>query len=92
MSQSDPPPARRVFPVATVVLGLWAIGVASFVVPGSDLMWVVALGDHVRTYGAVPIGIPFATAPQEGWHNPIVLAQVLLSAVHAAGGPALAAL
>jgi hypothetical protein len=92
MSQSDPPPAGRVFPLATVALGLWAVGVASFVILGSDLMWVVALGDQVRADHAVPVGIPFATAPQDPWHNPIVVAQLLLSAVHAAGGPALAAL
>jgi hypothetical protein len=65
---------------------------AGLTILGSDLMWVVAMGDVIRDTGAVPHGIPFASAPQADWHNPIAVAQVLLSLVHAAGPIGLAAL
>lgn len=83
-------PRRGVLP--EVAVALWAVLVAAFVTLGSDLLWVVTLGDLVRDTGSVPDGIPFASAPQGGWHNPIVVAEVLLSLVHAMGPLALAAL
>jgi len=92
MSQSDSSSTPRVVPIATFVVGLWAVAVAALVSLGSDLMWVVALGDTIRDTGAVPDGIPFASAPQDGWHNPIVVSELLLSLVHSSGGAGLAAL
>ncbi|MBM6400933.1 hypothetical protein [Phycicoccus sonneratiae] len=89
---SRTPAPARALPLATVAVGAWVVGLAVFVVLGSDLLWVVALGDAVRATGAVPDGVPFVTAPQAGWHNPIVLAQVLLSVVDGLGTSALAAL
>ncbi len=92
MSRTPAPARPRAFPVATVVVGAWVLGLSWFVVQGSDLLWVVALGDIVRSTGELPQGIPFATAPQAGWHNPIVLAELLLSLVDGLGTPALVAL
>ncbi len=85
-------PARRAAPVAGLAAGAWVVGLAAFVILGSDLLWVVALGDAVRDQGSVPTGVPFASAPQAGWHNPVVLAEVLLSLVDGLGPQALAAL
>ena len=82
--------AERRFAVATVVLGLWLAAAAWFVIVGSDLMWVVALGDVVRSGGGVPSNLPFASAPQAEWHNPIALAQVLFSVIHGLGPAGLA--
>lgn len=62
-------------------MGTWTVAVAAFVILGADLLWVVALGDAVRREGGVPDVIPFATAPQVDWPNPVVLAEVLLSLV-----------
>ena len=84
--------ARRPFPLPELSVALWTALLAGLTILGSDLMWVVAMGDVIRDTGAVPHGIPFATAPQADWHNPTALAQVLLSLVHAAGPLGLAAL
>ena len=84
--------ARRPFPLPELSVALWTALLAGLTILGSDLMWVVAMGDVIRDTGAVPHGIPFASAPQADWHNPIAVAQVLLSLVHAAGPLGLAAL
>ncbi|HYN67104.1 MAG TPA: hypothetical protein VES93_09465 [Ornithinibacter sp.] len=79
-------------PLAEVVLGFWTVALAAFVIIGADLMWAVALGDTIRRDGAVPAGLPFASAPQLDWPNPAVLAQLFLSVVHGLGWWALPAL
>ena len=84
--------ARRPFPLPELSVALWTALLAGLTILGSDLLWVVAMGDVIRDTGSVPRGIPFASAPQADWHNPIVLAQVLLSLVRAAGPVGLAAL
>ncbi len=84
--------ARRPFPLPELSVALWTALLAGLTILGSDLMWVVAMGDVIRDTGAVPHGIPFASAPQADWHNPIAVGQVLLSLVHAAGPIGLAAL
>lgn len=58
---------------------------ALLILVGADLLWLVAMGDHVRATGALPDGVPFATAPSEGWPPVLVLAQLVLSVVHEAG-------
>ena len=84
--------ARRPFPLPELSVGLWTALLAGLTILGSDLLWAVAMGDVIRDTGAVPHGIPFASAPQADWHNPTALAQVMLSLVHAAGPFGLAAL
>lgn len=91
------PPAPRAVggprvPLAALAVTGWLLALAALVILGADLLWVVALGDEVRRTGAVPDGIPFAAAPQAGWPNPVVLAELLLSVVHGLGPLALAAL
>lgn len=83
---------RRRFPLPEVSVAGWVVAVAALTTLGADLLWVVALGDLVRESGAVPDGIPFASADQVDWPNPIVLAQVVLSLVHDTGRAGLAAL
>ncbi len=68
-----------------LTVALWVVLIAGALVLGADLLWVVAMGDRIRADGAVPTGVPFASAPQKDWPNPTVLAQVLLSAVHSLG-------
>lgn len=65
--------------------------VAWFAQIGADCLWLVALGDHIREHG-VPEGVPFATADADGWHNVVVLAELVLSFVHGAADWALVAL
>ncbi len=75
-----------------VVVGLWTVLLSAFVILGADLMWAVALGDAIRRDGAVPAGVPFASAPQVDWPNPVVLSQLALSAIHSLGWWALPAM
>ncbi len=74
-------PRRPRFPLPEAVVGAWTVVVAGLVVLGADLLWVVALGDAVRREGGVPDALPFASAPQLDWANPVVLAELLLSVV-----------
>lgn len=85
-------PAWRRFPLAEAVVVGWVALIAGLLLIGADLLWVVAMGDLVRQSGSVPQGVPFASAAQTDWANPVVLAQVLLSVVHSAGWWALPAL
>ena len=73
----------RQMPLPELSVGAWVVGLSFLTILGADLMWAVAIGDMVRETAAVPSGIPFASAPQVAWHNPIVLGQLVLSLVHA---------
>ena len=84
--------AKRRFPLPELSVALWIGLLAGLLILGSDLLWVVAMGDVIRDTATVPHSIPFASAPQANWHNPVALAQVLLSLVHAAGPSGLATL
>ena len=55
--------ARRRFPLPELSVALWTALLAGLTILGSDLMWVVAMGDVIRDTGAVPHDIPFASAP-----------------------------
>jgi hypothetical protein len=68
--------------VSTVLVGL--LGVL-----GADLLWAVALGDHIIRTASVPTGIPFASAPTQGWSNPFVTGEVLLALLRRLGDGAL---
>jgi hypothetical protein len=52
---------------------------------GADLLWLVALGDDVRTTGALPDEVPFAAAPSRGWPPVLVAAEVAISVIHELG-------
>src|SRR5690242_9820912 len=47
--------------------------VAAFGAVGSDAWWPIALGNVIRSDGAVPSGVPFAAAPTDGWVNTTVV-------------------
>lgn len=68
-----------------LTLGMVTIVSAALTVVGSDALWLPALGDEIRRAGAVPAGIPFATAPSADWVNTTVLGQLVFSLVHEAG-------
>ena len=89
---SEPATVVRRFPLPELSVGVWVVLLSFLTILGADLLWAVAIGDAARHAWAVPDGIPFASAPQVDWHNPIVLAQLLLSTVHATGPWGLAAL
>lgn len=84
--------ARHAFPLPEISVAVWTALLAGLVILGSDLMWVIALGDVIRDTGAVPHSIPFASAAQGDWHNPIAVSQVVLSLLHSAVPIGLAAL
>jgi hypothetical protein len=54
-------------------------------VVGADLLWLVALGDDVRTSGALPDHVPFAAASSQGWPPVLVAAEVAVSLIHEMG-------
>lgn len=72
---------------AAVCVGLLTCGLllALLTLVGSDLLWLVAIGDEVRASGAVPDGVPFATAPSHGWPPVVLAAEVVLSVIHELG-------
>ena len=44
---------------------------------GADARWLAALGSEIVGRGAIPHGIPFASAPTTHWQNSLVLAELL---------------
>jgi len=53
---------------------------------GSDVLWLVPLGDRV-VHGSLPSSIPYATARSGGWHDVPAGGEVIAWALfHAAGG------
>lgn len=70
----------------TAVALVGSVGVLGcFVQVGADWDWLAALGDHIRSTGSVPDGVPFAAADTSGWHNVLVLAEVAASLLDDAG-------
>jgi hypothetical protein len=46
---------------------------------GADAGWLAALGHVITVRGAVPSGVPFATAPTGQWPNALVLAELVFT-------------
>jgi hypothetical protein len=44
---------------------------------GPDSLWLSALGRSVLRLGALPNGIPYASAPSSGWHDVPALAELV---------------
>jgi len=62
-----------------IVLVSGILFAALFAQIGADTYWLVALGDRIRNTGSIPDGVPFASADTSGWHNTLVLAELILS-------------
>lgn len=54
-------------------------------VMGADLLWLVAMGDHVRATGSLPDEVAFAAASSEDWPPVLLLSELVLSVIHEAG-------
>jgi hypothetical protein len=67
-----------------VALGAALAAVAGTI--GADARWLAALGRIIVDRGAIPDGIPYATAPSTGWHNVPVLAELVFRGVTSAAG------
>ena len=78
-----PPPSPRL-PWVAVAVG--AALTALLAVPAADLRWLAALGGEVARLGRIPAGVPFATAPTDGWPNVPVLGELVLHALAAVPG------
>jgi len=72
----------RVAVVAALITGI--VGV--FVTIGADARWLAALGRIIAHRGAIPAGVPFATADTSRWANPLVLAELAFHGLESAFG------
>ncbi len=52
---------------------------------GADTRWLAALGGEIVSSGGVPDGVPFASAPSQGWDNVLVLAELAFHALDVLG-------
>src|SRR6478735_10171968 len=71
--------------VCAATVAALAAAVSVLATTGSDAFWPVALGNHIRVTGAVPVGVPFAAAPTAAWVNTTVLGQLTLSIIGSLG-------
>jgi hypothetical protein len=77
--RSQPFRARSIPTSALAVAG--AVSVASAIgAIGADTRWLAALGSEIVSTGGVPDGVPFASAPSQGWDNVLVLAELAFHA------------
>jgi hypothetical protein len=67
-----------------VALGAALAAVAGTI--GADARWLAALGRIIVDRGAIPDGIPYATAPSADWHNVPVLAELVFRGLTSAAG------
>jgi hypothetical protein len=66
---------------ASVLAVAGAVSVASAVgAIGADTRWLAALGSEIVSSGGIPDGVPFASAPSQGWNNVLVLAELAFHA------------
>jgi hypothetical protein len=59
---------------------------AFFATVGADSGWLAALGKAIVDQGAIPHGVPFASAPSTHWHNVPVLAELAFHGLQASLG------
>jgi hypothetical protein len=53
---------------------------------GADSRWLAALGRMIVEQHRVPAGVPYAAAPSAGWHNALLLAELLAAGLYGALG------
>src|SRR5256886_14316225 len=66
-----------------------AIGAALAAVAGTigaDARWLPALARIIIHRGEIPNGVPYASAPSDGWHNVPVLAELILRGLMTVAG------
>jgi hypothetical protein len=70
---------HRVERIAALAAGAAAalVPAAVFGMIGADSRWLAALGRYVWSHGAVPAGVPYASASSHGWQNVPVLAELV---------------
>jgi hypothetical protein len=69
-----------------VAVAFVAASVAAVGTIGADARWPAALGKAIVNRGAVPHGVPYASAPSADWPNVPVLAELILHWLSAAFG------
>lgn len=74
----------RVWMIAGVALSAGLVGL--FVTIGADARWLAALGRLIVARGAIPQGVPFASASTAHWANTLVLAELIFHALESAFG------
>ena len=52
----------------------------------ADARWLAALGHEITARGGIPDGVPFASAPTQGWHNVPVLAELIFGGLDSLAG------
>src|SRR4051812_7435143 len=63
---------------AAAAVGLVVASVAAGATIGADARWIAALGRAVADNGAIPHGVPYASAPSQDWPNVPVLAELIV--------------
>jgi putative effector of murein hydrolase LrgA (UPF0299 family) len=74
----------RIWMIAGVALATGLVGL--FVTIGADARWLAALGRVIVARGAIPRGVPFASASTAHWANTLVLAELIFHALESAFG------
>jgi hypothetical protein len=52
----------------------------------ADARWLAALGGAIVHQGAIPDGVPYASAPSDNWSNVPVLGELVFHLLHSAAG------
>ncbi|MFL5980849.1 MAG: hypothetical protein ACJ74R_03975 [Gaiellaceae bacterium] len=71
---------------AAAAVGLVVAFVAAGATIGADARWLAALGRAVADTGAIPHGVPYASAPSDDWPNVPVLAELIVHGLVASLG------
>jgi hypothetical protein len=73
------PLLRRIREVrgTAVAIAAAVAAAAGLGVVGADSRWVAALGESIVTERGIPNGVPYASAPTDGWHNVLVAAELI---------------
>src|SRR3954469_13500246 len=70
--------------------GLAALAVTAFAallsVQAADGPWLAELGRAIADRGAIPVGVPYASAPSADWHNVPVLGELIFALLSTLGG------
>ena len=71
---------------AAAAVALVVACVAAVATIGADARWLAALGSTIADSGAIPHGVPYASAPSDDWPNVPALAELIVHALVASLG------